>query len=81
MVVQYAMLHKGAATRFDANQALQLQGGDGLAQGMPIDTKARRKLYLAWHAASVGISPVLDLGFQGVSDLAPDRDAAPATRQ
>jgi hypothetical protein len=48
---------------------------------MPIDTEARRKLYLARHAAAVGIASVLDLCFQGVSDLAPDRDAAPATRQ
>jgi hypothetical protein len=75
------MLHKGASARFDTHQALQLQGGDGLAQGMPIDTEARRKLYLAWYSTAVGIASVLDLDFQGVSDLAPDRDAAPATRQ
>jgi hypothetical protein len=75
------MLYKGAAARFDAHQPLQLQGGNGLAQGMPIDTEARRKLYLARHTASVGITSVLDLGFQGVSDLAPDRDAASAPRQ
>ena len=36
-----------ASARFDANQSFQLQGGDGLAQGVSIDTEACCKLYFA----------------------------------
>jgi hypothetical protein len=75
-VVQQLVLHKHAAPRLYAHQALGLQGGYGLAQGVAVDGKAGRQFHLAGQAAGLGVAAVADLGGQGVGNLPPYRYAA-----
>ena len=73
------MLYKSASTGLYPHQAVELQGTDGLAQGVAVDAKAGGELVFAGQSTCAGKRTVADFGAQRVGNLLPDRHAAAAS--
>ena len=79
LAAQQLVVDKGATPWLHAHQAIGLQRGNCLAQGVAVHTEATRQLAFTWQATSGAESAVANFGAERVGNLFPDRYPAAPT--